>query len=203
MNVPTTIDAGAWLSKYLEGANGDTDLARSMLGAFAEAIMSAQASMQCNAAYGERNRRARELAQRISHPALGHAGRHDRTGRAQAAPRGLQPRGAAQPAPAGRAGTGGGDLPGLRRGGLDPSRRRPGQGHGHRGDVQVRGLAPGRRARHRRHPVQGTPPRPWSLSLPVDRRPDPAGERGWPGRQRLGGHRHRRQQRGNARDHWL
>jgi hypothetical protein len=37
MNVPTTIDAGAWLSKYLEGANGDTDLARSMLGAFAEA----------------------------------------------------------------------------------------------------------------------------------------------------------------------
>src|SRR5487761_660947 len=55
MNVPTTIDAGAWLSKYLEGANGDTDLARSMLGAFAEAIMSAQASMQCNAAYGERS----------------------------------------------------------------------------------------------------------------------------------------------------
>ena len=54
MNVPTTIDAGAWLSKYLEGANGDTDLARSMLGAFAEAIMSAQASMQCNAGYGER-----------------------------------------------------------------------------------------------------------------------------------------------------
>lgn len=46
MNVPTTIDADAWLSKYLEGANGDIDLARSMLGAFAEAIMSAQVSMQ-------------------------------------------------------------------------------------------------------------------------------------------------------------
>ena len=42
MNVPTTIDAGAWLGKYLEGANGDTDLARSMLGAFAEAIMAGQ-----------------------------------------------------------------------------------------------------------------------------------------------------------------
>ena len=54
MNVPTTIDAGAWLGKYLEGANGDTDLARSMLGAFAEAIMSAQASMPCNAGYAER-----------------------------------------------------------------------------------------------------------------------------------------------------
>jgi hypothetical protein len=47
VTVPTTIDAGTWLSKYLEGADGDTDLARAMLGAFAEALMSAQASMQC------------------------------------------------------------------------------------------------------------------------------------------------------------
>lgn len=54
MNVPTTIDAAAWLGKYLEGADGDQDLARAMLSAFAEALMSAQASMQCNAAYGER-----------------------------------------------------------------------------------------------------------------------------------------------------
>ena len=54
MTVPTTIDASAWLSKYLEGADGDTDLARAMLQAFAEAIMSAQASMQCAAGYGER-----------------------------------------------------------------------------------------------------------------------------------------------------
>jgi len=54
VNVPTTIDASAWLGKYLEGANGDVDLARAMLGAFAEALMSAQASMQCGAAYGER-----------------------------------------------------------------------------------------------------------------------------------------------------
>ncbi len=54
MTVPTTIDASAWLGKYLEGADGDTDLARAMLQAFAEAIMSAQASMQCNAGYGER-----------------------------------------------------------------------------------------------------------------------------------------------------
>jgi transposase-like protein len=54
VNVPTTIDAAAWLGKYLEGADGDQDLARSMLAAFAEALMSAQASMQCGAAYGER-----------------------------------------------------------------------------------------------------------------------------------------------------
>ena len=40
MNVPTTIDAGAWLSKYLEGVDGDTDMVRSMLGAFADAVMS-------------------------------------------------------------------------------------------------------------------------------------------------------------------
>ncbi len=76
MNVPTTIDAGAWLSKYLEGANGDTDLARSMLGAFAEAIMSPGVH-----AVQRRLRRAhcraRELAQRLPHPALGHEGWHD------------------------------------------------------------------------------------------------------------------------------
>ena len=54
MTVPTTIDAGVWLGKYLEAADADTDLPRAMLQAFAEALMSAQASMQCDAAYGER-----------------------------------------------------------------------------------------------------------------------------------------------------
>ncbi|MDA8286372.1 MAG: hypothetical protein M0Z42_24420, partial [Actinomycetota bacterium] len=49
MTVPTTIDAGAWLGKYLEGPDGDGDLARAMLKSFAEAVMSAQASMQCGA----------------------------------------------------------------------------------------------------------------------------------------------------------
>lgn len=52
MTVPTTIDAGAWLGKYLEGPDGD--LARAMLGAFADALMSAQASMMCNVGYNER-----------------------------------------------------------------------------------------------------------------------------------------------------
>ena len=46
MTVPSTIDAAAWLSKYLEGDDGDTDLARAMLQAFAETLMSAEAS--CN-----------------------------------------------------------------------------------------------------------------------------------------------------------
>jgi transposase-like protein len=54
VTVPTTIDAAAWLGKYLEAADADTDLPRAMLQSFAEVLMSAQASMQCNAAYGER-----------------------------------------------------------------------------------------------------------------------------------------------------
>ena len=54
MTVPTTIDASAWLSNYLTGEDGDSDLARAMLKTFAETLMSAQASMQCDAAYGER-----------------------------------------------------------------------------------------------------------------------------------------------------
>ncbi|MGH7733189.1 MAG: IS256 family transposase [Gemmatimonadales bacterium] len=49
------MDAAGWLGKYLEGDDGDTDLARAMLGAFAEVLMSAQASMQCGAAAGERS----------------------------------------------------------------------------------------------------------------------------------------------------
>jgi putative transposase len=52
VTVPTTIDASAWLSKHLESE--DPDLLRAMLKAFAEALMSAEASLQCNAAYGER-----------------------------------------------------------------------------------------------------------------------------------------------------
>lgn len=55
MTVPTTIDAAAWLSKHLEGDDGDVDLARAMLQAFAQMLMSAQASAQCGAALGERS----------------------------------------------------------------------------------------------------------------------------------------------------
>ena len=55
MTVPSTLDAAGWLRNHLESDDGDTDLARSMLAAFAEALMSAEASMQCQAAYGERS----------------------------------------------------------------------------------------------------------------------------------------------------
>jgi putative transposase len=54
VTVPSTLDAAGWLRNHLEGPDGDTDLARAMLQAFAEALMSAEASMQCQAAYGER-----------------------------------------------------------------------------------------------------------------------------------------------------
>ena len=54
MSVPTTIDAGAWIGNYLTGEDADGDLARAMLKAFSEAVMSAQASAQCGAAYNER-----------------------------------------------------------------------------------------------------------------------------------------------------
>lgn len=54
MAVPTTIDAAGWLGKHLEADDADTDLPRAMLQTFAEAVMSAQASMQCGAGLGER-----------------------------------------------------------------------------------------------------------------------------------------------------
>ena len=55
MTVPTTIDANAFVSKYLAGEDGDVDLARAMLAAFAEVLMSAEASAMCGAGYGERS----------------------------------------------------------------------------------------------------------------------------------------------------
>ncbi len=55
MTVPSMIDAGGWLGKFLTGPEADGDVPRQMLQAFAEVLMSAQASMQCQAAYGERS----------------------------------------------------------------------------------------------------------------------------------------------------
>jgi putative transposase len=54
VTVPTTIDASAFLNNYLTGEDGDSDLARAMLAAFAETLMSAQASQLCEAGYNER-----------------------------------------------------------------------------------------------------------------------------------------------------
>lgn len=55
MTVPSMIDPSAFADKYLTGDAGDHDLARQMLAAFAEALMSAQASAVCDAGYGERS----------------------------------------------------------------------------------------------------------------------------------------------------
>ena len=55
MTVPTTLDAAGWLRNHLDGDDGDSDLLRSMLQSFAETLMSAEASMQCQAGYGERS----------------------------------------------------------------------------------------------------------------------------------------------------
>jgi transposase-like protein len=54
VTVPTTFDAAGWLRNVLESADADSDLARTMLQAFAEALMSAEAQALCRAGYGER-----------------------------------------------------------------------------------------------------------------------------------------------------
>jgi putative transposase len=54
VTVPSTLDAAGWLRNHLDGEDGDQDLTRAMLQVFAEALMSAEASMQCQAGYGER-----------------------------------------------------------------------------------------------------------------------------------------------------
>ena len=123
MEVTNTMGAAEVLRKYLLEA--DPDLVRSMVQTFAEALMSAEASGLCNAEYGERQRRAGELAQRLSRARRWdtRAGTIDlaipklRTGQ-------LLPRLADRAPPPGRAGPRGRRRPVLRRRGLDPPGRR-------------------------------------------------------------------------------
>ena len=72
MTVPSTLDVAGWLRNHLDGDDGDADLARAMVQAFAEVLMSAEASMQCQAGLRRTQRGARQLAQRLSGAALGH-----------------------------------------------------------------------------------------------------------------------------------
>jgi putative transposase len=55
MTVPSTVDAAGWLRNFMDSPDADTDLARGMLQAFAEALMSADASAQCGAGFGQRS----------------------------------------------------------------------------------------------------------------------------------------------------
>jgi len=55
MTVPSTVDAAGWLRNFMDSPDADTDLARGMLQAFAEALMSADASARCGAGYGQRS----------------------------------------------------------------------------------------------------------------------------------------------------
>ena len=74
MTVPTTIDAAAWLSKHLEGDDVEAGLVRSMrrvrggvdVGPGVDAV---QRRVR------RTDRGAGELPQRVSDPAVGHAGR--------------------------------------------------------------------------------------------------------------------------------
>ena len=121
MTVPSTIDAAGWLGKYLEGDDGDVDLARAMLQAFAETLMSAEASAACGAGYNERSEE-RQLANGYRPAWDTRAGSID-----LAVPKLRQgsyfPRVAVHAASARRTGAGGGDRPGICRRGVHPPGR--------------------------------------------------------------------------------
>jgi len=138
-------------------------------------------------------RRAGQLAQRLSIEALGHQGRHHRPGHPQASDRQLLPRLADRAETPGRTGSRGGGGSVLRRRGLHPSRRRRGAVHGHRGDLQVPGLRAGQVPRRGRGRLSQPAPRRRALHLRLGRRPDPEGQRGRAHRQRGRRHRHWRQ----------
>ena len=145
MTVPSTMDAAGWLRNHLEGDDGDGDLARAMLQAFAQALMSAEASMQCRAGYNERSEERVNSRNGYRERRVGHAG----SGTIDLAVPKLRegtyyPAWLLVPSPAGRAGVGVGGRPGLRRGRVDPAGRGSGEGDGDRWDLPLAGVAPGR-----------------------------------------------------------
>ncbi len=151
MTVPTMIDASAFADKYLTGPDGDHDLARVMLEAFAEALMSAQASAMCDAGYGERTEERTN-----SRNGYRHRDWDTRVGTIDLAIpkwRASFPTGRWA---AGGAGVGVGGRPGVPRG--CATRSMTGAGDGHRGDLEVAGVAHGRGARCRvAEPLDGGP----------------------------------------------
>ena len=123
MTVPSTIDAAAWLGKYLEGDDGDTDLARAMLQAFAETLMSAQArQLRCGLQRAQRGAGPTRATAIGAGP--GTPGRARSTWPCRSCEQGVYfPDWLAPAPPAGRTGPGGRDRPGLRGRGVHPPGR--------------------------------------------------------------------------------
>ena len=149
----------SWLSKYLEGADGDTDLAKSHAHGLRRGRSSrAQASMQCDAGYGERTDE-RDNSRNGYRPRRWdtRAGSIEPS-RSPSSAGGLQPRVLAPPPVGGpnRPSSSSSARPMCR--GLHLPGRHPGQGLGHRGDDQVRGLPPRRRSRSCWSPSSGSAP---------------------------------------------
>ncbi len=163
-------------------ADGDVDLLREGVRLLAQAIMEAEVSELTGVRQGRaRSRAPPDPPQRVSRPALGHPGRHDRPRVPRVRDGSLLPE-PPRAAAAGRAGPARGRPGGVRVGGLHPPGRRPRAGPGHRGDQPQRGepdlCGPRRRGRGVPDPLA----RRDRLPLPLARRDVPQGPRGRPGR---------------------
>ena len=112
MTVKTTIDPVVWLRNRLDDPDGESDLLAEMLKAFAETLMSAEASTRCGAEYGERTDE-RVNSRNGYRERRGHSGWHDRAGRPETPSGHLLP--GVAPAPPSPFGTSArdGDRPGL------------------------------------------------------------------------------------------
>jgi hypothetical protein len=72
MTALESIDPARWLSE--QASAGDTDVLRSMVAAFANAMMSAEADAACGAGDGQRSGGTRQQPQRLPGPGMGHPG---------------------------------------------------------------------------------------------------------------------------------
>jgi putative transposase len=144
---PTTIDAAGWLRNHLESDDAGGDLLAALVKDFAEALMSAEASAQCQAGYNERtDERANSRNGYRTRRWDTRAGTVDPRG-PEAPPGHLLPGLAVDPPQTRGAGVGVGGRGGLRERGVDSPDRRRCPSHGHRGDVTLAGVTAVRRSR--------------------------------------------------------
>ena len=122
-----------------QAAGGDLDFLREAVAVLAEAVMEAEVAAQVGAGYGERSETRLTRRNGYRHTALGHTRRHHRVAYPEAAPGQLLP-GSARAAPTRGAGPARRGPARVRRGRLDPPRRRPRTFARLRGHLQEPGL---------------------------------------------------------------
>ena len=190
--VNNTMDALEWLRKQLDG--DENDLLREMVREFAQRLMAAEVDALAGAGWGEVSPERVNYRNGYRPPPVRHQGRDASSWPSRSSVGAATSRTGCWTRAGGPSGRWWRWWPSATSAGVS-TRRVDGlvEDPGHRGAVEVPGVADGRRARRDGGGVPQPAPGRRALHLCVDGRLDPEGPRGRPDHQRRGGHRRRGQ----------